>query len=100
MTATADSTGSAAPGVERPSNHWSEDRTEIGAQATHQIESLLYALQSQNAEARIDQHFLHSALVRMKDLNSVAMSMLDQDELRQTAEMEKVVRGSWVGVKS
>lgn len=78
--------------------HWSAERVRVAAQATYQIESLLYALRRElNSNDTPDTHLLMSMTVRLKELNSVAMSMLDNDEVRETAEMRVVVQGSWVG---
>lgn len=91
MTATVDSSGSAA-------SHWSEERIEIARQASGQVESLLYMLhrESQGTDWSTDAAF-ESTLVRIKQLNSVMMSMLSNDDLRETKDMRKVVHGHWAG---
>lgn len=79
-------------------DHWSAERVRVAAQATHQIESLLYAFRRELKDTETpDTTLLMSMTVRLKELNSVAMSMLDNDEVRETAEMRQVVQGSWVG---
>lgn len=79
--------------------HRAAERVRLAAQATHQIESLLYALRRElnQGEDSPDTTLMMSMVVRLKELNSVAMSMLDDDHLRETTEMKDVVWGSWVG---
>ena len=79
--------------------HRAAERVRLAAQATHQIESLLYALRRElnHEDASPDTTLMMSMVIRLKELNSVAMSMLDDDDLRETTEMKDVVWGSWVG---
>lgn len=91
----ATSNATAPDQVSDKADHWSAERVRIAAQATHQIESLLYAFRRELSNADTpDTTLLMSMTVRLKELNSVAMSMLDKDDLRETAEMRGVAEGS------
>lgn len=88
--------------AEAGANHWAAERVELASQATHQIESLLYALRRELNEVNdsVDTTLMMTVVIRLKALNSVAMSMLDNDAFRETSEMKKVVLGSWVGERT
>lgn len=75
-----------------------ELREEIGVSATFEASALLEMLGRERGNDGFDL-VLHSALARLKDLNSVAMSVLSgDDEKRETSEMHAVVFGKTMEV--
>lgn len=97
----ADANVTGLPVLAHKQGHWTEDRIEVASQATHQIEAILCSLRRESQrDETIFLELLTSQLVRLKDLNSVAMSLLDGDHQRETREMQQVVFGWWPGEES
>ena len=88
----------ATQGETEPFDHWSEDRIDTACHASYQTEQMLYMLRREAGHGgEINRSLLISTVIRLKELNSVMMSLLTADEGLQTAEMSKVVFGEWSG---
>jgi hypothetical protein len=69
-------------------------RTRLALEATGQIEALVRMLKREHAaDDGTFPEILTTTLRRINELNSVAMSVLDGDDGRETDEMRAVVHG-------
>jgi hypothetical protein len=90
MTATEKTTSAPAP---------SDARTGLAREATAEIESLCTVLLRELSNVGPEDYALRGMVIRVKDLNSVVMSVVCDDDARDTEEMHHAVHGTWLGVQ-
>lgn len=70
-------------------------RLSCALEATYEIESISRHL-AQNLPDDADQLFLRGLVLRLNQLNSIAISVLGNDDSRDTNEMQKTLTGDTV----
>ena len=70
-------------------------RLNCALEATYEIESISRHL-AQNLPNGADQLFMRGLVLRLNELNSIAISVLGSDDSRDTSEMQKILTGDAV----
>lgn len=73
------------------SNEQKAERLDAALQCAYEIESIAIHL-NHHLPTEPEYMFLRSLVLRIFDLNSVAMSVLDKDQVRTTADLWDVIR--------
>lgn len=71
-------------------------RLSCALEATYEIESISRHLAQNLPDDDVDQLFLRSLVLRLHQLNSIAMSVLGSDSNRGADEMQKILTGGFV----